>query len=36
LCLSIKRRLRDRDAIRREAIAKYVRVRAKAREFWSA
>jgi hypothetical protein len=36
LCLSIKRRLRDRDAIRREAIAKYVLVRAKARDFWSA
>ena len=36
LCLSIKRRLRDREAIRRETIAKYVRVRAKAREFWSA
>jgi hypothetical protein len=36
LCLSIKRRLRDRDAIRREAIAKYGRVRAKARDFWSA
>ena len=31
LFLSIKRRLRDRDAIRREAIAKYVRARAKAR-----
>jgi hypothetical protein len=36
LCLSIKSRLRDRDAIRREAIAKYVRVRAKARDFWGA
>jgi hypothetical protein len=35
LCLSIKRRLRDRDAIRHEAIAKYLRVRAKARDFWS-
>jgi hypothetical protein len=35
LFLSIKRRLRDRDAIRREAIAKYVRVRAKARDFRS-
>ena len=31
LFLSIRRRLRDRDAIRREAIAKYVRARAKAR-----
>ena len=36
LCLSIKRRLRDRDTIRREAIAKYLRVRAKERDFWSA
>jgi hypothetical protein len=36
LCLSIKRRLRDHDAIRHETIAKYVRVRAKARDFWSA
>jgi hypothetical protein len=36
LFLSIRRRLRDRDAIRREAIAKYVLARAKARDFWSA
>ena len=36
LRLSIKRRLRNRDAIRHEAIAKYVRVRAKARDFWNA
>ena len=36
LYLSIKRRLRDRDTIRHEAIEKYVRVRAKARDFWSA
>ena len=36
LCLSIKRRLRDRDTIRHEAIAKYVRVRAKTRDFWKA
>ena len=35
LFLSINRRLRDRDAMRREAIAKYVRVRAKARDYWS-
>jgi hypothetical protein len=36
LFLSIRRRLCDRDAIRREAIAKYVLARAKARDFWSA
>jgi hypothetical protein len=36
LRLSIKRRLRNRDAIRHEAIAKYVRARAKARDFWNA
>jgi hypothetical protein len=36
LVLSIGRRLRDRDAIRREAIAKYGRVRTKARDFWTA
>jgi hypothetical protein len=36
LSLSINRRIRDRDAIRHEAIAKYVRVRAKARDFWRA
>jgi hypothetical protein len=35
LFLSIRRRLRDRDAIWREAIAKYVLARAKARDFWS-
>jgi hypothetical protein len=35
LFLSIKRRLRDRDAIRHEAMATYVRVRPKARDFWS-
>jgi hypothetical protein len=35
LVLSIRRRLRDRDAIRREVIAKYVLARAKARDFWS-
>jgi hypothetical protein len=35
LFLSIKRRLRDRDAMRREAIAKYMRVRGKARDYWS-
>ena len=33
LFLSIRRRLRDRDAIRREAIAKYVLPRAKPRDF---
>jgi hypothetical protein len=36
LFLSIRRRLRDREAIRREAIAKYALARAKARDFWSA
>jgi hypothetical protein len=33
LCLLIRR---HRDAIRREAMAEYVRVRAKALDFWSA
>jgi hypothetical protein len=35
LFLSIRCRLRDRDAIRHEAMARYVRVRAKARDFSS-
>jgi hypothetical protein len=36
LVFSIRHRLRDRDAIRHEAIAKYALARAKARDFWSA
>ena len=36
LFVSIRRRLHDREAIRRETIAKYALARAKAWDFWSA